>query len=172
MTIRSLRIAPIVFACAFPACRAAIPPAGQPQQRTILLWEARAPAFQLVAPAGYRIDASMGPDFTVHYLLPAASHDREEGLGVYVGNYPGLLLPQRRDKPKVSTVAGTVAGQRVTWACWQEPPRRVVCETTSGLIPETSESVRTILHLWVKAASKKEAVTYRRLASTQIVPFR
>jgi hypothetical protein len=79
MTIRSLRIAPIVFACAFPACRAAIPPAGQPQQRTILLWEARAPAFQLVAPAGYRIDASMRPDFTVHYLLPAASHDREEG---------------------------------------------------------------------------------------------
>jgi hypothetical protein len=131
--------------------------------------EARAPAFHLVAPAGYRIDAS---GFHGSLSVAGGLARSGRGLGVYVGNYPGLLLPQRRDKPKVSTVAGTVAGQRVTWACWQEPPRRVVCETTSGLIPETSESVRTILHLWVKAASKKEAVTYRRLASTQIVPFR
>jgi hypothetical protein len=127
----------MVFACAFPACRPAIPPAGQPQQRTILLWEARAPAFHLVAPAGYRIDAS---GFHGSLSVAGGLARSGRGLGVYVGNYPGLLLPQRRDKPKVSTVAGTVAGQRVTWACWQEPPRRVVCETTtSGLIPETSE---------------------------------
>lgn len=130
--------------------------------------------YQLVAPAGYRIKASMGPDFTVHRLLPAAANDRDdEVLGVYVGNYPSLLLSQRRDHPKVTTASGMVGGKPVTWSCWRDAPRRIVCETaTSGLVPEMPGSMRTILHLWVRAGSEREAAGYRRFAATQIVPVK
>ena len=168
------RMTAIVFTCALLSCRPAPSPAAGPQQRTILLYSAGAPAFQFVAPAGYRIKASMGPDFTVHRLLPAAASDQEEEvLGVYVGNYPGLLRSQRRDNSTVSTVPGTVAGRAVTWSCWQDAPKRLVCETTTtGLVAEMHESVRTILHLWVRAGSDREAATYRRFAATQIVPVR
>ena len=174
MIVNLARITAIVFTCALLSCRPVPPPAAGPQQRTILLWSARVPAFQFVAPAGYRIKASMGPDFTVHRLLPAAAQDQdEEVLGIYVGNYPGLLLSQRRDHPAVSTVPGTVAGQRVTWSCWQDTPKRIVCETsTSGLVPEMPGSMRTILHLWVRAGSKREAAVYRRFAATQIIPVK
>jgi len=168
-----VRLAVIVFASGFFSCQPAVPPASKPPQRTILLWSSGAPAFQLVAPEGYRIEASMGPDFSVHHLLPADAKDQEEELGVYVGNYPGLFLSQRRDRPQVSYAAGTVAGQRVTWSCWQDSPKHIVCEaTTSGLVPESNESVRTILHLWVRAASGRKAAAYRRFAATQIVPVR
>jgi hypothetical protein len=116
----------------------------------------------------------MGPDFTVHRLLPSTANDQdEEVLGVYVGNYPGLLQFQRHDNPKVSTVPGTVGGEPVTWSCWREAPKRIVCETTtSGLVPEIHGSMRTILHLWVRAGSDRDAAAYRRFAATQVVPVK
>jgi hypothetical protein len=170
-TVRPIIILLVLSAAA--ACQSAnrVPPLEASGERTTLLFSSGAPAFQLVAPRGYHVRSTMGPDFSVHHLFRSEkSIDEKRGLGIYVGNYPTTFLSQRHDQRQVSTHPATIAGKNVLWSCWRDNPQSYMCETiVSGVLSEPEMIAPTVLHVWVMAPTEEEQAILRGLASSQIV---
>jgi hypothetical protein len=131
----------------------------RPQQRATLLYEHGAPAIQLLAPEGFRIEWTLGPDFSVTRLLPnGVSADEKRGITVYAGNYPSR-------RPQGGQLHGRIAGKEIVWAC-----RENSCETlVEGLVDEGPRPNPTVLHVSVVGRDEAEVAAYRRLAELHIV---
>ena len=124
------------------------------------------PPIELVAPHGYHIESSIGPDFRVIRLVPDGTPTTEEaGVGIYVGYAPNTFLGRMDKKPAISKKSATIAGKGVTWSCFKDDGAPM-CETlVQGLIKDSG----IVLHIWLMGHNDEQMAKYRALAASQIV---